>query len=170
MGILTTFSAWPAKWECCMLPFAWCLLPPHNILFLNPTGSKMGNAFDKLKTFTVNQTNKCVWKLVAGSRGRFKNCSQTMRKCARVTTVFRNTALQFFTNNFGILLLLFKLGKFAWKLFFGGFICWKTCDCASAGFGQVIKWESENKKQGKYRENGNSNKWEFRAAFPKTSN
>ena len=146
MGI---FSAWPAKWECCMLAFTWFPLPPHNSLFLNPTGSKMWNAFDKL-TFTVNQTificlknwlqdpeegSKTVHKQWGSVRGWLQ--SSGTRLYSLIQTCFSP-------------FLLFKLGKFAWKLFLlcGGFICWETCDCASARFGQVTKWESktENKE------------------------
>ena len=168
MGILTTFSAWPAKWKCCMLAFAWCLLPPHNILFLNPTGSKMWNAFDKLKTFTVNQTNKCVWKTGCRFQRKVQKLfTNNEEVCAGDYNLQEHGFTICYKQLWNSSFLLFKLGKFAWKLFLlcGGFICWETCDCSSARFGQVIKWESDNKKQGKYRENGNSNKWEFRLAF-----
>ena len=49
----------------------------------------------------------------------------------------------------------------------GGFIARKPCDCSSARFSQVTKWDSENKKQAKYFENGNSNKWDLGQHFQK---
>ena len=75
----------------------------------------------------------------------------------------------FFTNNFEILLFALQTSKLHENGFCvcGGFIARKHATALLLGLARlqnevhITKWDSENTKQAKYFENGNSNKWDL---------
>ena len=174
MGFLTTFRPSWAKWDCC----SGCLF---DSCFTHNTNSLCTHTFQL--NFHVSNTSctgnhvstvpnqqMCLKTCCIGMQKwvktveRFKNNEGSMRGWLQSSgTVFLQTTLKFFY------LLVCKLRSLHESGFCvcGGFIARKPCDCSSARFSQVTKWDSENKKQAKYFENGNSNKWDLGQHFRK---